>query len=399
MAFTSEYSDNWKDLGSVLTYQSPTFQFKSHVVITDFEGCLIKKITNNKLYHSIDPKAIAPYNEEFLKQIKSESTNFSIVIISNITQAGKLVVDSLKYKLESFCSTYGIPLLALFAVKRNRLSKPHTGMWMFLSGYFKKFGDTTIQRSCVVSDFGGRLAEHETARGLIKIKPDVNDVDRAFAHNIGIPYHTIQEYLDPNKKEKFSWNTNCLSPEIREMYVKKLEEYKNPNIFAKLFGLGQHDTYMIILYGAPRSGKTTLAKELLNKWRTSQYGKSHVVKRFGLDKYSKCKRITAVKKALQNRISVIVDGYAHSPELRAPFEEIAAANKTPILYVEVNPGLGMAHIFNHVAVETSMSEDIVLYDMKEYLFYKSKVTRPKNVVLYCPVIKKTKQVMEFRYTF
>ncbi len=398
MAFTSDYSDNWKDLGSVLVYQSPTFQFKSHVVITDFEGCLIKKIAPTKLYHSIDPKVITPYNEDFLKQIKKESGDYSIIIISNVFGTGKLVTDSIKYKMELFCARYEIPLLALFAVKRNRLSKPHTGMWSFLSGFFKKFGDSAIQKACVVSDFGGRLAEHETVRGLIKIKPDSTDTDRAFAHNIGIPYHTIAEYLDPEKKEKFNWNSNCLSPELRALYVDKLAEYKNPNIFAKIFDMGYSDTYMIIIYGAPRSGKTTLARELTKKWKSSTYGQSHAIKRFGLDKYSKAKRLSAVRKALENRISVVIDGFSHTQQLREPFELMAEATKTPILYIEVNPGLGMAHIFNHVAVETAIDEDVELYDMKEYLFYKSKVVRPKGAILYCPVIKKTKQVMEFRFS-
>lgn len=398
MAFTTEYSDNWKDLGSVLVYQSPTFQFRSHVVITDFEGCLIKKLPPAKLYHAIDPKSISAYNEDFIKEIKKESIDYSIVVISNVFGNGKLIIDSLKYKVESFCKQFDIPVLCLFAVKKNRLSKPHTGMWMFLNGYFKKKGESIIQKACVVSDFGGRLAERETRKGDIRIRPDNTDLDRAFAHNIGIPYHTILEYLDPEKKEKFNWNGNCLDPDLRELYVKKLSEYQNPNIFSRLFGMGEHDKYMIIIYGAPRSGKTTLAKEILNKWRDSNYGKSHAIKRFGLDKYSKAKRLSATKKALANRISVIIDGLAHTNELREPFEKLASEYKTPILYIEVNPGLGMAHIFNHVAVETSIDEDVELYDIKEYHFYKSKVVRPKNVLLYCPVIKKTKQVMQFRYS-
>jgi hypothetical protein len=58
----------------------------------------------------------------------------------------------------------------------------------------------------------------------------------------------------------------------------------------------------------------------------------------------------------------------------------------------------MAHLFNHVAVETAVDENVELYDVKEYIFYKSKVVRPKDVLLYCPVIKKSKQLMEFRYT-
>ena len=38
---TQEYSPNWKDLGSVLIYQNPDFQFRSTVLITEFEECLI----------------------------------------------------------------------------------------------------------------------------------------------------------------------------------------------------------------------------------------------------------------------------------------------------------------------------------------------------------------------
>lgn len=397
MAFTTEYSDNWKDLGSVLVYQSPTFQFRSHVVITDFEGCIIKKLPPSKLYHAIDPKSITAYNEDFIKEIEKESRDYSVVVISNVFGSGKLIIDSLKFKVESFVKQFDIPILALFAIKRNRLSKPHTGMWMFLNAYFKKQGESIIQKACVVSDFGGRMAEHETRRGHIKIKPDVTDTDRAFAHNIGIPYHTIIEYLDPTKKEKFHWNSNCLDPELRELYVEKLAEYQNPNIFAKLFEPGVNDRYIVVIYGAPRAGKTTLAKEIIKKWRESNFGQSHAIKRFGLDKYSKAKRISATKKALSNRISVIIDGLAHTDELRKPFEKMALEYRTPILYIEVNPGLGMAHIFNHVAVETSLDENVVLYDVKEYHFYKSKVVRPKNTLLYCPPIKKTKQVMQFRF--
>ena len=392
-----DYSSNWKDLGSVLVYQSPTFQFRSHVVITDFEECLIKKINANSLYHEINPKMIVPHNGEFLKQIKKEAVEYSIVIISNTPGGGKVITDSIKYKMELFSELYEIPVLALFAVKKNRLSKPHTGMWTFLTGYFKKMGDSHIQKACVVSDYGGRIEEYTTARGFTKIRADSTDSDRAFAHNIDVPYHTIAEYLNAEKAEMFNWNSNCLSPEIREVYVDRLSEYSNPNIFTELFKLGQHDKYMMMIYGAPRCGKTTLAKELVKKWKTSNYGKTHALLRFGLDKYSKTKRFTNIKKTLQDRISVIVDGGCHTPEQRRPYEELAAKTNTPILYIEVNPGLGMAYLFNHVAVETSLDENVELYGMNEYLFYKSKVVRPRGAVLYCPVIKRTKPVMCYRY--
>jgi len=399
MAFNTEYSDNWKDLGSVLVYQSPGFQFSNYVIITDFENCLIKKLSFGNLYHNITPKTISYYNENFAKEIIKQSTMYSIVIISNVFGSGKLITDMLKRKVELFAELSKMPFLALFAVKKNRLSKPHTGMWVFLNSYYKTIGGCSIYKACVVSDFGGRLAEKELKNGKCKIIPDSSDIDRAFAHNIQVPYHTVMEYLNPEAKEKFLWNSNCLSPELRLQYVDKLSKYKNPNIFSNLFNLGNYDTYMIMLYGAPRSGKTTLAKEIIHKWKKSTYGQTHNVKRLGLDNYTKRRRLTMCKKFLSDRISVIIDGDMHIEQNRAPFEQLAKESNSGVLYVEVNPSLGLAHIFNHVAVETSIDENIELYDIKDYHYYKSKVSRPKGVLLYCPEIRQTEEVMNFRYCF
>jgi hypothetical protein len=57
----------------------------------------------------------------------------------------------------------------------------------------------------------------------------------------------------------------------------------------------------------------------------------------------------------------------------------------------------MAYIFNHVAVETSQDENLLLYGEKEYHIYKATYSKPENTILYCPVIKQTNQVMQYRY--
>ena len=48
MSISKDYSPYWKDLGTVLMYQSPDFQFLSGVIITEFENCLIKKLSTTK---------------------------------------------------------------------------------------------------------------------------------------------------------------------------------------------------------------------------------------------------------------------------------------------------------------------------------------------------------------
>lgn len=405
MSVIQEYSPNWKDLGSVLVYQSDGFPFYNRLIITDFEGCLIDKISTAGIYHAINPKSIEPYNEMFLKQIIHESTDKSIVILSNQITTNKLNIDMIKRKLEAFIEAYKIPVLAFFAMQPNKFSKPHTGMYKLLNMYFKSIGSSQILRSAVISDFGGRILETTSKKGIVRTKYDSSDVDRAFANNVGIPYITINEYLknihlSAEEKpfvEKFTWSKKYLEPDVRTLYLDKLTQYKNPNIFAKLATAGEVSAYMIIIYGAPRSGKTTLARDILKKWRKSDFGKKYEIHRLGLDNYTKGKRFSQSRKFLADRISVIIDGGCHTDMLRKPFVDIAKEIGVPVFYIEVNCGISMSYLFNHVAVEKASDETTTLYPEREYHIYTSTVKRPTDVILYCPVVKKTTELMDYRY--
>lgn len=405
MSVMQEYSPNWKDMGSILVYQSDGFPFHNRVIITDFEECLINKISKAGIYHAINPKTIQPYNESFIKQIAYESTDKSVVILSNQTTANKLNIDMIKRKLEAFLEMYKIPILAFFALKPNKFSKPHTGMWKLLNMYFKTRGSSQILRAVVISDYGGRILESVAKNGHVKAKYDASDVDRAFANNTGIPYLTINEYLknlaiesDENKfVEKYNWSRKYLAPEVRTMYLDKLSQYHNPNIFAKLATVGEVAAYMIIIYGAPRSGKTTLARDILRKWRKSKFGEKYEIHRLGLDNYTKGKRLTHAKKYLADRISVIIDGECHTDTLRKPFIDIANSLSIPVFFIEVNCGISMSYLFNHVAVEKATDEETMLYPERDYHIYASTVKRPTDTILYCPVIKPTAELMLFRY--
>ena len=205
MSVQYEYDKHWSDLGSVLIYNHPSFQFNSVVVLVEFEGCLINKLPATQLYHAINPNIVTPYNEEFIKVLKKESGDVGVIIVSNVFGSGKLVIDSLKRKVESFYNKYGLNALAFFTLKPNRFSKPHTGVWTLINTFYKRNGHM-ITKACVVSDFGGRLVEREARSGVIRIIADRTDMDRSFANNIKIPYKTINEYLNSNVVEKFNWN-------------------------------------------------------------------------------------------------------------------------------------------------------------------------------------------------
>ena len=393
MAISYDYASFWKDLGSVIIYNHPNFQFNSTVIIVEFENCLINKMPLTQFYHAINPKTISPYREEFIKVLQREITEIGVIIVSNIPAGNKLAVDSIKRKVESFYDKYEIPALAFFSMKDNLFSKPHTGIWKLINTFYKKNGHM-ITKACVVSDFGGRLIDRELQSGAIRTLADKTDIDRAFAHNIGTPYKTISEYLNPELVERFNWNNISLTPEQRAIYVEKLREYKNADILNELFSKPA-DVYMIMVYGAPRAGKTTICKKLVARWRDEN--KIGVIKRLGRDKYRPSTLLTMAKKYLADKINIIIDGYCHTKLLREPFVKLAEMHKARYITVEVNPGIDMAYIFNHVAVELANSEDILLYKNKEYYFYNSIVSRPENVVIHCPEICPNKQILEYRY--
>ena len=152
-----------------------------------------------------------------------------------------------------------------------------------------------------------------------------------------------------------------------------------------------------MIYGAPRSGKTTLSNLIIQKWNSDEIGKNNTLKRLGTDEYSNYYRIKTCTKLINDRISVIIDGNCHTEIQRSPFLEIAKQTNTPVIYVENNPGLLMSYIFNHVSVEMAKDENICLYNDKEYHYYKSVVKRPDSVLSYCPIIDQKKEVMLYRY--
>ena len=148
-----------------------------------------------------------------------------------------------------------------------------------------------------------------------------------------------------------------------------------------------------MLYGAPRSGKTTLCKALIERWRVeNQIG---VLKRVSGD--SPMSAYNNAKKFILDRMNVVIDGGCHTEVLRTPYIQLAKQYSVRYVVVEVNHGINMAYIFNHVAVETAMDENTVLYDDKLYYYYNSVVSRPENVILHCPEIFATKQIVEYRY--
>lgn len=397
------YSENWKNLGSILLYQNPDFQFKSDVIITELDGCLVQPLSQAKIYNTLNRFSFEIYAEELITKLQKESQDKSIVIISNQINANKLNIDMIKKKVEMITKVLKIPIIGFFALKPNCFMKPHTGLWKLLKSYYIKFGSSHVHRATIVSNEGGMILEKEKKKtNKILRTIGFSDVDRAFAENISLPFKNIDEYLDDCGTLEYTWDTKIIPPGTREIYVEEIKKRKNPNIFQILGQFGTRDVYVIMIMGAPRCGKTKIANSIIEKWRGHSFGEHNAIERLGMDEYTKQRRYKTFAYMIANRISVVLDGDCHSDELRIQYVKFLKGKNIPVLCIEVNCGLEMAKVFNHAHVEEAGNENVVLYKSRDYNIYRSVYKKPTDsenfkYILYTPRIEERPSVMVYRY--
>jgi DNA 3'-phosphatase len=393
------YHDNWIKTGTLLVYKDATFQFKSRIIITELEGCLIQKISDRKLYDKFNANNIELQDSKFIKSLIAECSHGekSLVVLSNQVSNNKLQIDGIKQKFEAFLDMTRIPVLAIFSLAPDRYMKPHTGMWIFLQAYYKKFcGGRLIDKDgyLVVGQEGGQIIY--TKHGAVTKH---TDIDRAFAYNIKAYFYTLYEYMNQDaEEEEYKWNNSVLSPELRKLYVANLLLEKRVNILEELFTIhNQSEVYVIMLLGPPRCGKTALAKNILEEWQTSKLSKNYAIEYLSAVKNVANKFI----KLLDKRINVILELHNGSEKYRSKYVAHCREKNIPILYIAVDMGK-MASVMNHVCVQTSKEENVFLVSERKYAEYRSGYENPEKrelekIICYYPIINETEEVMVLRY--
>lgn len=404
----SYYDENWKELDTVLLYQSPDFKFNSNIVIVELDNTLIKNISKKKLYENQfdeNNKTIELYLDNTMRKFKSNE--FSVIIMSNQISKNDNNYDIIKLKIKKFIEKTHIPILAFFALRPNYFMKPHTKLWILLKQYYK-LRNKEIKTSMVISNNGGIFLEkYHKKTDTITGKFISDDIDRAFANNIGLPFISIENFLEiTNNKSKLKWTSSIIPPELRIELIEELKYYKNKDIFNQLANLGElgknYDTYLIIVFGAPCSGKTTLSREIIKKWRSSKLNENKAIKFYSNNKYSINKINNLTKKALENRISVLVDGEYPNNNYRKFIIDVAKKNNSGILYIEVNPDFEMSKLLNHVRVETSNDFKKELIALSKFYEYRGKYIKPvtdknSSYILYKPNLIPTNILTKYRF--
>jgi bifunctional polynucleotide phosphatase/kinase len=245
---------------------------------------------------------------EKLKELHKDGWKLVIFTNQGGVAKGHLTAQAVISRVEAFIEAAvgtDVPFMVLAAAGDDHHRKPATGMWdHMVKDYFgndPKRIDMT--KSVYVGDAAGRPKEWN---GNKKTKKDHSCGDRKFAMNVGIAFHTPEEFFlgEPEYKGwkldvydvKKHWATNDKKPYNTKDLISDKQE-------------------LVVFAGFPASGKSTFFKK-----HFLPNGYVHV-NRDTLQTPAKCQK--AAVEALKQGKSVVIDNTNPDVESRKAYLKIA----------------------------------------------------------------------------
>uniref|UniRef100_A0A671SBN5 Bifunctional polynucleotide phosphatase/kinase-like n=1 Tax=Sinocyclocheilus anshuiensis TaxID=1608454 RepID=A0A671SBN5_9TELE len=283
---------------SLLLFTAAGLPDSSKIAGFDVDGCIITTKSGKVFPTSPDDwRVLFPEIQPRLASLLK--TGYKVVFFTNQMgiSRGKLRPEVFKSKVEDILQTLQLPIQVFASTAPGIYRKPVVGMWEHLCE--KANGGVTIDvsQSFYVGDAAGRPANW----ALGKKKKDFSCSDRLFALNIGLQFHTPEEYFLGWKPAQFS---------LPEFDPRKLDSkrrlYDPPD--ASLTSTKQE---VIVAVGFPGSGKSTFFQaHIIPK------GYAYV-NRDILGSWQQC--VSACERALKEGRSVAVDNTNPDPESRKRF--------------------------------------------------------------------------------
>lgn len=402
----------WQNKNTVLIYISDGFQYKPSIAGFGLMRTLIK-IDTSKEWCLGDPAYL-----EKLKVI--HESGGSIVFFSN--HYG-LHVNTIKARFGRFMTNLGhnIPVMALFATRKNCFMKPFINLWKVLGFMYqiKQHDIPDIDSSIYVGKCDGGLylknwkevAENKFAK---KIFRSSSDVDRAFAHNVGIQFVARSTFFHEKPESKWKWYPMLMDPEVRLKYIKQHKNTPEPSI-SEIIGSKK---YLVIVMGMPSSGRSTLIKRIVSELGDrpadiaeplsdavgAPSGEPPNVVHVKQQKYTK-KLIKTIKDFIWANTTIIkldFSDYTH----RTPIIKIAREYDTPILIVYLTTERKICEILNFVKVQTSTDFSLEIYGPDIYADWQKKFEAleydPINdkdiTVVEYPMVLRYRKEIKYRYS-
>ncbi|KAI9276987.1 polynucleotide kinase 3 phosphatase [Phascolomyces articulosus] len=285
---------------------------------------------------------------------------YKIVIFSNQNGLNSnQKIKSFKTKVENISNQLGVSIVFLAALEKDRYRKPMTGMWEWIENEEEVKIDR--EKSFFVGDAAGREAGWKP-----KEKKDHSAVDRKFAANLQLPFHTPEEFFLKEDKADFTWGS--FEP---TKYPDSLPLFSPSS--TPLIPLDQSQE-VIVCVGYPASGKSSFCKKHV-------VSKGYVyVNQDTLKTRDKC--IKACQQALSEGKSVIVDNTNPEASTRANYIRLAKQANVGVrcFYFTADENLARHNSYFRALHTRSGEEEQKreVLSIMAYNSFKSKFQQPKE---------------------
>ena len=252
-----------------------------------------------------------------------------------------------------------ISLVALLALQKDNWRKPNDSMWHHFARKFNKNVKIDLLSSFYVGDACGRPKGWKDK----KTKKDFSCSDRKFAANVGVAFHSPEPFfLGERECENWSWLSLDPSEYLRENkgVIEEKESWfhgKLPIAKPNAFGLD-----MVIMRGPPASGKSSFCEKYLC---SAGYVR---INRDTLKTKAKC--LKAAKEAMKSGKNVVIDNTNPDSAARAPYIEIAKANKANVRLFNMTTDRKVAEHCNLVRERVTKAKIKRISSMVYNIFYK-----------------------------
>ncbi|KAK5110111.1 hypothetical protein LTR62_006245 [Meristemomyces frigidus] len=291
------------------------FDFDDTIVTTKSGNRFSKGPDDWRWWHATVPGRLKQLNDD----------GYAIVIISNqgavslradtkAPQGGMRSLNNFKGKVTAVLNALELPITMYAASGPDLYRKPRVGMWQQLLKEYGLTNESDIDRdSCLfVGDAAGREADKSSGA-----RKDHACSDRDFAANVGLPFHTPEEYFLGEPVKPF---VRTLNPSVHLNVEMTTQTDMSPVVFTN-----KHDVELVLFCGSPGAGKSTFY------WRHMQPLGYERVNQDILKSRDKC--IKVATQLLEGRRPVVVDNTNADIETRAAWVGLARKMKVPIRLV------------------------------------------------------------------
>uniref|UniRef100_A0A674CGU9 Polynucleotide kinase 3'-phosphatase n=1 Tax=Salmo trutta TaxID=8032 RepID=A0A674CGU9_SALTR len=293
---------HWQQIGNLMLYTAVGVTGSTKIAGFDIDGCIITTNSGKVFPTSPDDwRVLFPEIQPKLASLLKKG--YKVVFFTNQMgiSRGKLKPEDFKSKVENILKTLQLPVQVFVASGPGIYRKPVMGMWEHLCE--KENGGVAVDKSqsLYVGDAAGRPVNWAPG----KKKKDFSCSDRLFALNLGLQFHTPEEFFLGWKTAPFS-----LPPFDPRKCDSNARLYDPPS--ASLTSTKQE---VIIAVGFPASGKSTF-------FHTHIVPKGYVyVNRDTLGSWQSC--VSACERALKEGRSVAVDNTNPDPESRKRYVDVS----------------------------------------------------------------------------